>query len=95
MAIKKSAKTATAKTRKSNKEFVNITDAVGTVFDVTDNGIWLSNGTYSPRFNINMDNEGKQVLSGFTKHITVEGCVCEVIENERGYAELVIKPYTE
>lgn len=83
-------KKATAKTRKGNREFVKIEDNVGLEFEVENGSIWMRNGTYSPIISIDIDE--KQTLSGFTRRISIQGCVCEVIENERGYAELLIRP---
>lgn len=83
-------KKATAKTRKGNREFVNITDNVGLEFEVENGAIWMRNGTYSPSFSIDIDE--KQTLSGFTRKISIRDCVCEVIENAGGYAELLIRP---
>lgn len=90
---KKKFGTATAKAKCTDRKFVDFTESIGLEFEVPENsGIWISNGTYSPRFNVNMDDDGKEVLSGFTRHIKIEGCAIEVIENERGYAEMLIKP---
>lgn len=83
-------KKATAKTRKGNREFVNIADNVGLEFEVLVGALWMRNGTYSPSISIDIDD--KQTLSGFTRKISLQRCVCEVIENEGGYAELLIRP---
>lgn len=83
-------KKATAKTRKGNREFVNIADNVGLAFEVENGSIWMRNGTYSPSISIDIDE--KQTLSGFTRKISLQDCVCEVIENAGGYAELLIRP---
>lgn len=80
---------ATAKTRKSGREFVNIADNVGLEFEVEKGSIWMRNGIYSPSISIDIDE--KQTLSGFTRKISLQGCVCEVIENAGGYAELLIR----
>ena len=84
-------KKATAKTRKDNREFVKIEDNVGLEFEVENGAIWMRNGTYSPSISINIDE--KQTLSGFTRKISIRDCVCEVIENAGGYAELLIRPF--
>lgn len=83
-------KKATAKTRKGNREFVKIEDNVGLEFEVDNGAIWMRNGTYSP--SISIDINEKQTLSGFTRKISIKDCVCEVIENAGGYAELMIRP---
>ena len=83
-------KKATAKTRKGNHEFVKIEDNVGLEFDVLEGALWMRNGTYSP--SISIDINEKRTLSGFTRKISIQGCVCEVIENAGGYAELLIRP---
>ena len=83
-------KKATAKTRKDRREFVKIEDNVGLEFEVEKGFIWMRNGTYSPAISIDIDE--KQTLSGFTRKISIQGCVCEVIENAGGYAELLIRP---
>lgn len=83
-------KKATAKTRKGSREFVNIADNVGLEFEVENGALWMRNGTYSPSISIDIDD--KQTLSGFTRKISLQGCVCEVIENAGGYAELLIRP---
>ena len=83
-------KKATAKTRKGNRELVKIEDNVGLEFEVENGSIWMRNGTYSP--NIKIDIDENQTLSGFTRKISIQGCVCEVIENAGGYAELLIRP---
>lgn len=83
-------KKATAKNRKGNREFVNFADNVGLEFKVDNGAIWMRNGTYSPSISIDIDD--KQTLSGFTRKISLQGCVCEVIENANGYAELLIRP---
>lgn len=89
-AMNDKTKKATAKTRKGNREFVKIEDNVGLEFEVENGSIWMSNGTYSPSIRIDMDE--KLTLSGFTRKISIQGCVCEVIENAGGYAELLIRP---
>ena len=83
-------KRATAKTLKGNRKFVNIADNVGLEFEVENGSIWMRNGTYSPSISIDIDEN--QTLSGFTRKISLQGCVCEVIENAGGYAELLIRP---
>ena len=83
-------KKAAAKTRKGNREFVNIADNVGLEFEVENGSIWMRNGTYNPSISIDIDE--KQTLRGFTRKISIQGCVCEVIENAGGYAELLIRP---
>ena len=83
-------KKATAKIRKGNREFVNITDNVGLEFEVENGSLWMRNGIYSPSISIDIDE--KQTLSGFTRKISLQDCVCEVIENDGGYAELLIRP---
>ena len=83
-------KKATAKTRKGNRKFVNIADNVGLEFEVKKSSIWMRNGTYSPSVSIDIDEN--QTLSGFTRKISLQDCVCEVIENAGGYAELLIRP---
>ena len=83
-------KKATAKTRKDRREFVNIADNVGLEFEVEKGSIWMRNGTYSP--NISIDIDEKRTLSGFTRKISIQDCVCEVIENDRGYADILIHP---
>ena len=83
-------KKASAKTRKGDREFVKIEDNVGLEFDVENGAIWMRNGTYSPSISIDIDD--KQTLSGFTRKISLQGCVCEVVENAGGYAELLIRP---
>ena len=83
-------KKATAKTRKGSREFVKIEDNVGLEFEVEKGGIWMRNGTYSPSISIDIDE--KHTLSGFTRKISIRDCVCEVIENAGGYAELLIRP---
>lgn len=83
-------KKATAKTRKGKREFVKIEDNVGLEFEVENGAIWMRNGTYSPSISIDIDE--KQTLSGFTRKISIRDCVCEVIENAGGYAELLIRP---
>lgn len=83
-------KKATAKTRKGNREFVKIVDNVGLEFEVEYGYIWMRNGTYSPSISIDIDKQ--KTLSGFTRRITILDCVCEVVENSNGYAELLIRP---
>ena len=89
MAIKNQGKKSEASNRKNNRKFINMPDAVGLVF-TPENGIWMNNGTYSPRVYIDIDEH--QTLSGFTRHITLEGCECVVTVNAKRYAELVIRP---
>lgn len=83
-------KKATAKTRKGSREFVKIEDNVGLEFEVEKGSMWMRNGTYSPSISIDIDE--KHTLSGFTRKISIRDCVCEVIENAGGYAELLIRP---
>lgn len=83
-------KKAAAKTRKGNREFVKIEDNVGLEFEVENGSIWMRNGIYSPSISIDIDE--KQTLSGFTRKISIQSCVCEVVENAGGYAELLIRP---
>ena len=92
MAIKNQGKKSEAIKRKNSRKFINMPDAVGMVF-VPETGIWMNNGTYSPRLAIDIDEH--QTLSGFTRHITLEGCECVVTENARGYVELVIRPSSD
>ena len=92
MAIKNQGKKPEAIKRKNSRKFINMPDAVGMVF-VPETGIWMNNGTYSPRLAIDIDEH--QTLSGFTRHITLEGCECVVTENAKGYAELVIRPSSD
>lgn len=92
MAIKNQGKKSEAIKRKNSRKFINMPDAVGTVF-VPEKGIWMNNGTYSPRVSIDIDEH--QTLSGFTRHITLEDCECVVTENAKGYAELVIRPSSD
>ena len=87
--INNKTKKATAKIRKSNREFVDIADNVGLEFEVEKGSIWMRNGAYTPSVSIDIDE--KQTLSGFTRKISIQGCVCEVIENAGGYAELLIR----
>lgn len=75
--------------RKGSREFVKIEDNVGLEFEVNNGSIWMRNGTYSPGISIDIDE--KQTLSGFTRKISLQGCVCEVVENAGGYAELLIR----
>ena len=82
-------KKATAKTLKGKREFVKIEDNVGLEFEVNNGSIWMRNGTYSPSISIDIDE--KRTLSGFTRKISLQGCVCEVVENAGGYAELLIR----
>lgn len=88
--VNNKTKKATAKTRKGGREFINIVDNVGLEFEVENGAIWMRNGTYSPSISIDIDD--KQTLSGFTRKISLQGCVCEVVENSGGYAELLIRP---
>ena len=83
-------KKAAAKTRKGNRELVKIEDNVGLEFEVENGSIWMRNGIYSPSISIDIDE--KQTLSGFTRKISIQSCVCEVVENAGGYAELLIRP---
>ena len=92
MAIKNQGKKSETIKRKNSRKFINMPDAVGMVFTPED-GIWMNNGTYSPRLAIDIDEH--QTLSGFTRHITLEGCECVVTENAKGYAELVIRPSSD
>lgn len=92
MAIKNQGEKSEAIKRKNSRKFINMPDAVGMVF-VPETGIWMNNGTYSPRLSIGIDEH--QTMSGFTRHITLEGCECVVTENDKGYAELVIRPSSE
>lgn len=92
MAIKNQGEKSEAYKRKNSRKFINMPDAVGMVIE-PENGIWMNNGTYSPRVSIDIDEH--QTLSGFARHITLEGCECVVTENAKGYAELVIRPSSE
>lgn len=92
MAIKNQGKKSEEYKRKNDRKFINMPDAVGMVF-TPEKGIWMNNGTYSPRLSIDIDEH--QTLSGFTRHITLEGCECVVTENAKGYAELVIRPSSD
>ena len=83
MAIKNQGKKSEAVKRNNNRKFINMPDAVGMVF-TPEKGIWMNNGTYSPRLSIDIDEN--PTLSGFTRHITLENCECVVTENAKGYA---------
>lgn len=80
-------KTGKNTTRKS-REYVKFKD-LDRVVEVEDGEMWLQNGKYAqPGVSIAIDDE--HTLSDWTRKIKLQNVSLDVVENDKGYPELVI-----
>ena len=70
------------------REYVKFKD-LERVVEVEDGDMWLQNGKYAqPGVSIAIDDE--HTLSDWTRKIKLRNVRLDVVENDKGYAELVI-----
>lgn len=82
------AKKTEKKTDRKQREYVKFKDLDRPV-EVEDGCMWLQNGKYAqPGVSIMIDDE--HTLSDWTRKIKLENVCLDVVENDKGYPELVI-----
>lgn len=78
----------TDKSARKQREYVKF-DALDRVVEVDEADMWLQNGKYSqPGVTIAIDDEHS--LSDWTRKIKLRNVSLDVVENDKGYPELVI-----
>lgn len=88
MAIKKNTQTKTQ--TKPKREYIKAADAMGSTRYLGKSDMWLKSGKYdAPSVTINIG-EGLAV-SDWARHITLVDVTLEVVENDKGYPELIIQ----
>ena len=84
---KKTETTEKTSTRK-RREYVKFKD-LDRVFEVEEGDMWLQNGKYAqPGVSVAIDDE--HILSDWTRKIKLRDVCLDVVENDKGYPELVI-----
>ena len=82
------AKKTDKNTTHKQREYVKFKD-LDRVVEVEDGEMWLQNGKYSqPSVSIAIDDE--HTLSDWTRKIKLQNVLLDVVENDKGYPELVI-----
>ena len=82
------AKKTDKNTTRKQREYVKFKD-LDRVVEVEDGEMWLQNGKYSqPGVSIAIDDE--HTLSDWTRKIKLQNVLLDVVENDKGYPELVI-----
>lgn len=82
------AKKSDKNTARKQREYVKF-DALSRVVEVEEADMWLLNGKYSqPGVSIAIDD--KHTLSDWTRKIKLRNVCLDVVENDKGYPELVI-----
>lgn len=82
------AKKTDKKTPRKQREYVKFKD-LERVVEVEDGEMWLQNGKYAqPGVSIVIDDE--HTLSDWTRKIKLRNVCLDVVENDKGYPELVI-----
>ena len=82
------AKKTDKKTTRKQREYVKFKD-LDRVVEVEDGEIWLQNGKYAqPGVTVAIDDD--HTLSDWTRKIKLRNVCLDVVENDRGYPELVI-----
>lgn len=82
------AKKTNKNTTRKQREYVKFKD-LDRVVEVEDGVMWLQNGKYAqPGVTIAIDDE--HALSDWTRKIKLRNVSLDVVENDRGYPELVI-----
>ena len=87
------AKKTDKKTTRKQREYVKFKDLDRSV-EVEDGDMWLQNGKYAqPGVSIVIDDG--HTLSDWTRRIKLQNVCLDVVENNRGYPELVISGAAE
>ena len=82
------AKKTEKKPDRKQREYVKFKD-LDRVVEVEDGDMWLQNGKYAqPGVRIEIDNE--HTLSDWTRKIKLQNVCLYVVENDKGFPELVI-----
>lgn len=86
------AKKTGKNTARKPREYVKFKD-LDRVVEVEEGCMWLQNGKYSqPGVSIAIDDE--HTLSDWTRKIKLRNVCLDVVENDKGYPELVISGMT-
>lgn len=89
MAFKKNPKAAKS-ADKPKTNYIKAKDMIDHSFDVEDGAMWLKSGKYeAPGVSIKADEEN--TLSDFMRKIRLRNVTVTVVENEKGYPEIVIE----
>ena len=87
------AKKTDKKTTRKQREYVKFKDLDRSV-EVEDGDMWLQNGKYAqPGVSIVIDDG--HTLSDWTRRIKLQNVCLDVVENDKGYPELVISGAAE
>lgn len=82
------AKKTEQKTTRKQREYVKFS-ALDRVVEVEEGAMWLQNGKYAqPGVSIVIDDD--HTLSDWTRKIKLQNVCLDVVENDKGYPELVI-----
>lgn len=82
------AKKTDKNTTRKQREYVKFKD-LDRVVEVTEGAMWLQNGKYAqPGVSIAIDDE--HTLSDWTRKIKLQNVCLDVVENDKGFPELVI-----
>lgn len=81
------AKKSDKKTARKQRKYVKF-DALDSVVELEEADMWLQNGKYDPGVNIAIDDA--HTLSDWTRKIKLRNVCLNVVENDKGYPELVI-----
>lgn len=93
MDFRNKKKAANKSTSKANKRFVKVSEVEGAV-QIDDGAIWLKSGKYdAPSVSIKINSE--VMLSDWVRKITLCNVELMVVENDKGYPELVISGQSE
>lgn len=83
------AKKTDKNTTRKQRDYVKFKD-LDRVVEVEDGEMWLQNGNYAqPGVSIVIDD--KHTLSDWTRKIKLHNVSLDVVENDKGYPELVIR----
>ena len=87
------AKKTDKKTTRKQREYVKF-NALDHVVELEEGDMWLQNGKYAqPGVSIAIDDE--HTLCDWTRKIKLRKVCLDVVENEKGYPELVISGITD
>lgn len=82
------AKKTDKKTTRKQRDYVKFKD-LDRVVELEEANMWLQNGKYAqPGVSISIDDE--HTLSDWTRKIKLRNVCLDVVENDKGYPELVI-----
>lgn len=88
MAIKKN--TQIKNQSKPKREYIKAADAMGSTAYLEKSDMWLKSGKYdAPSVTINTGED--QAVSDWVRHITLVDVTLVVVENDKGYPELIIQ----